>query len=75
MELKRECAIIAGETKKKVPPILPFSPPTLPATTRSLPLRHCRSHTHMRREIRGANTHHHLQDDLVEHLWILKENV
>jgi hypothetical protein len=28
----------------------------------------------MHQEIRDANTHHQLQDDLVEHLWMLKEN-
>jgi len=29
----------------------------------------------MRQEIRDTNTHRQLQDDLVEHLWLLKENV
>jgi hypothetical protein len=28
----------------------------------------------MRQEIRDANTHSQLQDDLVEHLWMLKGN-
>jgi hypothetical protein len=28
----------------------------------------------MRQEIRDANTHSQLQDDLVKHLWMLKGN-
>jgi predicted membrane-bound dolichyl-phosphate-mannose-protein mannosyltransferase len=28
----------------------------------------------MHQEIQDANTHSQLQDDLVEHLWMLKEN-
>jgi hypothetical protein len=29
----------------------------------------------MRQEIRDINTHSQLQDDLVEHLWMLKGNI
>jgi hypothetical protein len=75
MELKRGCAIFAGETNKKVPPILHFFPahPTYHhQIAASPPLSFPHPHAS---EIRGANTHHHLQDDPVEHLWILKENI